>query len=151
MAPARPIKGCSGALVLIGFALLACERSPFKRVEQLDVGGDTIQLPAGVAVHDVEVQAAANVAEFSPAQFAARSGDVVRFKVVDGRTHVLQFAEGTLPAGAFELFRGKSQLRSPPLVSKGAAWVVSLEAAPSGTYDFRCITHNVAGRFTVGP
>jgi plastocyanin len=132
-------------------ALVACERSPFKRVEQLDVGGDTITLPAGVAVHEVQVQAAANVAEFSPAQFSARSGDVIRYKALDGRTHVLQFEEGTLPAGAADLFRGKSQLRSPPLVSKGASWVVSLEGAPAGTYDFRCTTHNVAGRFTVEP
>jgi hypothetical protein len=42
------------------------------------------------------------------------------------------------------------QLRGPPLVNEGAAWVVSLADAPVGRYPFLCRTHGARGRIAVG-
>ena len=146
-APARPHRGCVGVFVLL-VLVGACERQPFKRSESLDVGGDTIQLAPGVAIHDVQVRSNAD-GDFAPAQDSARSGDVVRFTTTDSRTHMIAFDEASLPGNAPALFEAKSQLRSPPLVVQGAAWVVSLENAPAGTYTFVCTTHNQRGTLIV--
>jgi plastocyanin len=146
-APARPLKGCVGAFVLL-VCLSSCERTPFKRAESLDVGGDTIQLAPGVEVHDVQVRNSTD-SDFAPASVDARSGDVVRFTTTDSRTHLIEFDEASLPGNALSLFQSKTQLRSPPLLVQGATWVVSLENAPAGTYTFLCSTHNARGTLTV--
>ena len=41
------------------------------------------------------------------------------------------------------------QLRSPPLVTNGASWVITLKDAPLGTYVFRCLNHHDTGQLTV--
>jgi plastocyanin len=126
----------------------ACERTPFQRAESLDVGGDTIQLAPGVAVHDVQVRNSED-GDFAPALDSARSGDVVRFTTADSRTHLIAFDEASLPGNARSLFESKMQLSSPPLVVQGATWIVSLENAPAGTYTFVCSTHNQRGTLIV--
>jgi plastocyanin len=138
---------CVGAFVLLA-SLLSCERTPFTRARTLDVGGDTIQLAPGVDIHDVQIRNSAE-AEFVPASIAARSGDVVRFTTTDSRTHLIEFDEISLPGNARSLFEGKTQVRSPPLLVQGAAWVVSLEDAPAGTYTFLCSTHGSRGQLTI--
>jgi plastocyanin len=145
-APAR-LCGCVGAFVLLVF-LLSCERTPFTRAKTLDVGSDTIQLAPGVDIHDVQIRNSAE-AEFVPASVTARSGDVVRFTTTDSRTHLIEFDQASLPGNARSQFEAKSQLRSPPLVVQGAAWVVSLEGAPAGTYTFMCSTHDTRGQLAV--
>ena len=128
--------------------LLSCERTPFTRAKTLDVGSDTIQLAPGVEIHDVQIRNSAE-AEFVPASIAARSGDVVRFTTTDSRTHLIEFDQASLPGNARSQFEAKTQLRSPPLVVQGAAWVVSLEDSPAGTYPFICSTHGSRGQLTV--
>ena len=146
-APARPLKGCVGAFVLL-VVFAACERAPFKRAESLDIGGDTIQLAPGVEVHDVQVRSSTD-GDFAPASVDVRAGDVVRFTTTDSRTHLIEFDEATLPGNARSLFESKTQLRSPPLLVQGATWVGSLENAPAGRYTLVCSTHNARGTITV--
>jgi hypothetical protein len=44
-----------------------------------------------------------------------------------------------------------NQLRGPPLVNRGAAWVVVLDEAPAGRYPFICRTHDARGMILVDP
>jgi plastocyanin len=146
-APARPFPGCVGAFVLL-VLFVSCERTPFARARQLDIGGDTVQLAPGASIRDVQIRAA-GATEFTPASTQARSGDVVRLITADSRTHLIVFDEATLPGNARQLFNAKTQLRSPPLLVQGATWIVSLEDAPPGTYRFTCETHGRSGDIVV--
>ena len=125
-----------------------CENLPLRREKTIDIGGDTITLPKGVRVVDVRVGGRSNL-EFEPAAVRARTGDVVRFTTADSRTHLIEFDTASLPAAAKNLFATKVQLRSPPLLVQGAAWIVSLDGAPPGEYTFRCQSHDTTGRLTV--
>jgi plastocyanin len=140
--------GCAGAFVLLLLVLTGCKDSPFRRETKLDIGTDTITLAKGVTVHDIVVQSVTG-GEFQPAAVEIRTGDVVRFRMEDSRTHVLAFDDAGTPEAVRQLFRTKSQDRSPPLVAKGATWIVSFEAVPAGNYTYRCATHGVSGRVTV--
>src|SRR5687768_3040311 len=145
-APARPFRGCAGALAFLVLCLTGCENSPLRREQKLDLGNDTITLEKGT-IHDVRVTSAAG--EFAPASLEARTGDVVRYVTADSRTHVLSFDGPSLPAAARQVFESKHQLRSPPLVVQGAAWIITLEGVPAGTYTYRCESHNFTGTIVV--
>jgi plastocyanin len=142
---------CSRAGVFIcAWLLVACERAPL--VEQkdrtLELAGDTIELPAGVDLHDVGIRTGAQHRDFEPRQVQARTGDYLRFTTQDSRTHAVVFDVGTPELRTF--LESTGQLRSPPLVTKGASWVIALKNAPAGNYPFRCLVHNDSGQLIVG-
>jgi plastocyanin len=114
----------------------------------LELTHDTIRLEAGVRLHDVSVQRSA-AGEFDPAEVAARRGDVVRFTARDNGGHAILFDAASLAPEAHEYLERTGQLRSPPLIETGAAWVITLDGAPAGVYAFRCATHDVVGRIVV--
>ena len=64
---------------------------------------------------------------------------------------LLPFTADALSSEQRSFLERTNQLRAPPLVEQGAAWVVSLEGAPPGAYPFHCITHGERGRLTVVP
>jgi plastocyanin len=125
-----------------------CENSPLRREKTIDIGDDTVTLAKGVRIVDVRVGGQANP-EFEPPAARARPGDVVRFTTADSRTHLLEFDAAALPPAAEQRLRSKVQLRSPPLLTQGVAWIVSLDSLPAGEYPFRCLTHDAAGRLTL--
>ena len=114
----------------------------------LELSHDTIRLAQGVRLHDVAVRRTAQ-GDFEPATVQARVGDVIRFTADDNGGHALAFDGAALAPAARTWIEGSSQVRSPPLISRGAAWVITLDGAPAGDYPFRCTTHDVAGRLTV--
>lgn len=132
--------------MLLAFISGGCE-NPLRK-KTLDIGDDTITLARGVGIVEVRVGGQANP-EFQPQESRARIGDVVRFSTGDSRTHLIEFDATAIPQAAQQIFRSKTQLRSPPLLTKGVAWVVSLDSVPAGEYPFRCRTHEQAGRLTV--
>lgn len=104
----------------------------------LDLGSDTVKLPAGAALHEVSVRAVQG-GDFTPAQTTARHSDFVRFTINDTRTHAL-IIEGP-NAQADSILDATTQRRSPPLVAKGQAWVISMKALPAGSYRISCASH----------
>lgn len=147
MTPAHRLIACVGVFAL-GCLTAGCEKGPSiggrKNDRSLELTSDTIQLPAGVNLLDVSVKSGQNT-DFNPAQVSARIGDVLRFTVADTRTHALVV---TAPgADAKATLESTGQLRSPPLVAKGQAWVLSLKGIPAGVYTIACISH--AGTVTV--
>lgn len=134
---------CAGAFV---FLLAACDKAPSLRRgdRTLELQGDTIQLASGVDLHDVKVRAVSGT-DFEPQQITAQTGDVVRFTTADSRMHAVVIVAPT--PEATQVLDASGQLRSPPLVAEGQAWVVSLKGVPAGTYVIACISH--AGRATL--
>jgi plastocyanin len=146
-APAHALFVCAGVFVC-SMLFGACEKGA--RISRkhddrtLELTKDTIRLADGVSLHDVTVKSSSN-ADFSPTQVTARIGDVVRFTSGDNRTHALQLT--TTDGQARATLDAAGQLRSPPLVSNGQAWVVSLKGLPAGTYTVSCVSH--AGTATI--
>jgi len=135
------------ALVLAGGA---CDRLPGGGPPEIELeGGRVVQLPEGTELVQVELTARGRNARFEPAEVSVRPGDVVRFSSPEGGTHALAFAAELLQPAQREFLERTNQLRAPPLLEPGAAWIVSLEGAPTGSYPFRCITHGEQGRLHV--
>ncbi len=141
MAPAHPSLVCAGVFVLLASFGSACEkgvRLSGANNRTLVLSGDTVELEPGVTLHDVAVKAVNN-ADFDPVRISARVGDIVRFTSRGTRTHALAIAAPTPEATA--LLDSSAQRRSPPLVSEGQAWVISLKGWPAGTYTVSCLSH----------
>jgi plastocyanin len=131
-------------------ALSACEAAPEDEGPRvLELANDTIRLDVGVALLDVTVRRGTE-GDFEPASVEARTGDVVRFVAADNGGHALVFESTALAADAREFLERTGQLRSPPLITSGSSWVVTLAGAPAGHYPFRCSTHSTTGRLIVG-
>jgi plastocyanin len=147
-APARYLNSCAGVFVL-ALWLAACENAPLieQKDRTLELAGDTIELPAGVDLHDVTVRTGEQYRDFEPHQVQAKAGDYLRFTSQDRRTHAIVF-EVTTPA-LRTFLESTGQLRGPPLVSSGTSWVIALKNAPPGVYHFRCLVHNDIGQLTV--
>jgi plastocyanin len=143
------LKRCIGVFLLI--LPLGCGDAPLiggaKKDRTLELNADTINLPSGVDLHDVALRTNQQGKDFEPAQIAAIPGDYLRFNVGDSRTHAIVFDVTEPNARAF--LERTGQLRSPPLVTNGASWVIALKDAPLGTYAFRCLTHHDAGQLTI--
>lgn len=129
-------------------AAAGCEGVPDSGPRVLELAHDTILLPDSVSLVDVTVRRTAE-GDFDPAAVSAETGDVIRFTAEDNGSHAIVFNDAALPADALDYLRRTSQLRSPPLLTTGAAWVVTLDGAPPGEYPFRCVTHGQSGRLTV--
>jgi plastocyanin len=116
----------------------------------LELAHDTIRLGPGVGLVDIGVRRQPG-GYFDPAHAVARQGDVVRFTAADRASHTVVFLGAELRPEAREFLERTGQMRSPPFLAEGAAWVISLEGAPAGEYPFRCTTHNVRGQLSVRP
>jgi plastocyanin len=166
MAPARVVRAGAFAIpytaafsraiiVAVVTAVLAgagCDRVPRIGSDAgprvLELAHDTIRLQSGVRLIDVAVRRTAE-GEFDPAHVEARQGDVVRFTAGDRAGHAIVFVD--LGAEARNFMGQTGQMRSPPLITDGASWVITLDGAPAGEYPFHCTTHDVRGRLTVAP
>ena len=139
IAPAHRISACAGVFVLCA-QLASCDRAPKLSTgdRSFELAGGTVHLESGVAMHDVRVHASRNT-DFIPAQEALDHDDVVRFTSDDTRTHALLIRAPTPEAQ--QKLDVSGQMRSPPLVSRGQAWIVSFKGLPAGTYTVSCISH----------
>lgn len=149
IAPAHRLRACAGAFFICILFSFGCDKAPGigggDGDRTLELTGDTIDLASGVTLHDVKVKAAQNV-DFEPSQVAAKATDIVRFTVADTRTHALHISAAP---DAEALLQKSGQLRSPPLVSAGQAWVLSLKGLPAGTYTVGCLSHAGTAVITV--
>lgn len=145
-----PVRKCTraGALALLVTAA-ACERAPDEAGPRvLELTHDTLQLADGVSLIDIAVRRDAD-GDFEPANAEAKIGDVVRFTAADDGGHAIAFEGAALTGAGREFLERTGQLRSPPFVASGSAWVITLEGAPAGEYPFHCTTHSASGGLTV--
>ncbi len=154
----------SGTVLFLLVVLGGCDRLAVgdgaRRIE-LDDGAVT--LPAGARVHEVSLRGAPTGAVvpplgpeslrvddagatpsrpgFAPPLIQGRPGDAVRFTAADALTHAVAFDTDGLSDAAREFLGRTGQFASPPLITSGVAWVVSLDGAPAGDYPFECLAH----------
>jgi plastocyanin len=148
-APSAPRRRAGVLLSALCIVASACEAPALPGGgPELQLEDASVRLPRGATVHTVELGAAAR--GFQPQQVAARPGDALRFTVMDAMLHDIAFDAPALPPDARTFLETTGQLRSPPLVVRGATWVVSLEDAPPGRYPFLCTTHQERGEVTIG-
>jgi plastocyanin len=149
-APAA-LRGFAGASFFASFILLAACRDagrPDPRV--LVLGSDTIVLPDSIALVEIRIGRRDDGGmSVEPASVDARTGDVVRIESLDNGAHAIAFDASRLTPEAVAFLETTGQLRGPPLLDEGAAWVINLEHAPPGSYRFVCATHGESGTITV--
>lgn len=145
------LTGRPGVLLCLLFLLpglaTACEAIGGGETLQLDSG--EVRLEGGAEIREVWIGGAGALDSIAPSSVSVDPGDVVRFEVTDNRTHALAFAADALDPAARQFLEETQQLRGPPLVNEGAAWVVSLQDAPSGQYPFVCRSHGATGMLRV--
>lgn len=71
-----------------------------------------------------------------PSRVIVRSGGAVVFLTVDNRVHTIEFQSDSLSAPIRAFLESTVQLRSPPLLTKGSVYRISLVGAPPGYYPF---------------
>lgn len=117
--------------------------------ETLQLDDGEVRLEGGAEIREVWIGGAGALDSIAPSTVSADPGDVVRFEVTDNRTHAIAFDAGGLTPAARQFLEETVQLRGPPLVNEGAAWVVSLAGAPPGQYPFLCRSHGATGMLRV--
>jgi plastocyanin len=146
LAPRRP------GVVVWGIAaasLVGCEAVGGGATIQLDTA--EVQLGRGASVHEVVLGGAADQDSITPARLTARPGDAIRFVTADHRMHAVAFDAERLDPVIRDYLHQANQLRGPPLVNEGGAWVVVLDGAPPGAYPFVCRPHGTRGLLVVEP
>jgi plastocyanin len=137
------------ALAAMALALAGCEAAGDGATIQLDTA--EVQLERGTVLHEIVIRGGGSLDSIAPLHVQAEPGDAVRFTSEDHRTHAMAFHADRLTGPVRDYLERTDQLRGPPLVNRGAAWVVVLEGAPPGRYPFFCRTHDAHGLLIVGP
>ncbi|HEX7119218.1 MAG TPA: hypothetical protein VF212_10545 [Longimicrobiales bacterium] len=133
----------------LGLAAPACDAPALgERPAVLELDSDTVRLEAGVTVADVVLRSGGADA-VHPDTIRIRVGDVVQFTAADARSHAVEFDRERLTPDAAAFLERTTQLRSPPLLTRGARWIVSFDGAPPGAYPFTDIATGAGGLVTV--
>jgi len=150
--PARPRLRSAGTFVLaLAIGSTGCERGgdqPDQGPRVLELDSAQVLLPDSIRLVVVQLDRSLP-GDFDPASLEVRVDDIVRFEAKDAAAHAIAFEGDGLSAEARRFLEVTGQMRSPPLVGEGRAWVVSFAHAPPGDYPFRCATHGAAGRIAV--
>jgi plastocyanin len=123
--------------------LAACDAVDSRATIQLDTA--EVELDGGTGLHEVTFIGVGPTDSIAPGGVRAKPGDAVRFVTGDHRTHAIGFDADRLDPEIRAYLLETNQLRGPPLVNRGAAWVVVLDGAPPGRYPFVCRTHDARG------
>lgn len=97
---------------------------------------DSLGLTSRDRVHTVSLQAREGREAVQPRITTVRVGDRISFRVDDGLVHLVRFPGDSLSADARRWLEAGHQLASPPLLARGARWVVDFHDAPPGRYPF---------------
>ena len=93
-------------------------------------------LPEGTRLHRITLGGRGAQEHAVPTLTQASPGDAVEFRTADHRVHTLSFLEDSLSVGIRDFLRSTGQMASPPLVSRGTRFILSLQNAPLGRYPY---------------
>jgi plastocyanin len=126
--------------VALGWALLgaACGKAPPPPAENHP--DDVLRAELGLTdqdeVHRVTLTGG-RVEVLDPVETSVPAGAWVEFVSTDDRIHEIRFEVDSLAPESRAFLEGTDQVSSPPLVDRGARFVVSFRDAPEGRYPFR--------------
>jgi plastocyanin len=113
-------------------------------------GGAVALAPITGTTHEVKMYGDAKGYRYEPATLTIKSGDGVKYVLVDGGPHNVNFLNVTDPAAKAQLdanMQGQKmgELNSPMLMQPNESYVVSFGKVPAGKYDFQCVPHAALG------
>ena len=95
---------------------------------------------------EVKMRGTAQGYKFEPAQIVIQSGDKVRFTIVDGGPHNVNFTGQRVPPGAAMILQNRGKLLGTNLVAPGQTCEIEFtKDMPIGEYDFVCDAHAALG------
>jgi len=108
-------------------------------------GGDPAA-PATGATHEVKMYGDEKGYRFEPKDLTIKSGDAVKFTVVNGGPHNIAFDPATVPADSKNQLNANmigemSELSSPMLMNPGENYTISFGNIKAGKYPFHCTPH----------
>ena len=109
-------------------------------------------LPQTARVHRIVLTGRGADERVVPVRTPVLEGDYVEFYVADGRVHVVSFLLDSIDESGRTFLERTTQLASPPLLERGARFVLTFADAPDGAYLFRSTAHGdtVVGSIIVG-
>ena len=161
------------ALVVSAFAFAACgggdnSSDTAAATATTDTAAAAAATPAGTATgataaaapitgqtHEVRMVGDDKGYRFEPAELKIKAGDGVKWVMVSGGPHNVDFSQGAGAAAAQLTANMPNQmapLSGPYLTNPGEAYTVSFANVPAGTYEYVCTPHlamNMKGKVTV--
>ena len=120
--------------------------------------GALAMAPATGTIHEVKmIVDDAGAYKFDPANITIKQGDGVKWTMVSGGPHNVQFDEAQVPAAAKAQLRANmpnmaTELGSPMMMNPNETYQISFANIPAGTYNYVCQPHiamNMRGVVTV--
>jgi plastocyanin len=113
--------------------------------------------PATGQTHTVRMLGDAQGYRFEPANLTIRRGDAVKWVMVSGAPHNVQFEPTSIPGGAQQQLSANmpnqaTPLGSPMMLNPNEEYTVSFAGVPAGAYNYTCTPHlamNMRGTITV--
>lgn len=123
---------------------------------QPTTGATGAQQPTG-QTHTVRMVGDASGYKFVPDKITIKRGDAVKWVMVSGGPHDVQFQADQLPAGAQTQLAANmpnqaGPLTSPMMMNPNEDYTVSFAGVPAGSYPYVCVPHlamNMKGTVTV--
>lgn len=93
-------------------------------------------------VHEVKMRGSAEAYFYEPAMLIIKSGDKVRFLMVDGGPHNVNFTGQRIPGGAAVMLENEGKLLGALLQAPGQATEIEFtKQMPKGEYNYVCDPH----------
>ena len=159
------------ALMASAFAFAACGGGDTESAEDSAAAEDSIAMgtpaaPAGGApagapaaisgtTHEVRMVGDDKGYRFEPAELTIKAGDGVKWLMVSGGPHNVDFSQGAGNAAnalTANMPNQMSPLSSPYFTNAGESYTVSFANVPGGSYEYICTPHaamNMKGKITV--
>jgi plastocyanin len=108
-------------------------------------GGGAAQ-PATGQTHTVRMVGDAQGYRYEPVNITVRRGDAVKWVMVSGAPHNVQFDPNGIPSGAQAQLSANmpsqaTPLGSPIMMNLNEEYTVSFAGVPAGTYNYTCTPH----------
>lgn len=97
---------------------------------------EALGLDDETTIHQILLSGRGDRTRILPGHLEIRKGDVVQFRAMDGRVHLVRFPAGELAPELLAFLEASGQADPPPLVERNARLVLTFEDAPVGDYRF---------------
>ena len=106
--------------------------------------------PITGTTHEVKMYGDAKGYRFEPATITIKSGDGIKYTLVDGGPHNVNYINVTDPAAKAQLDANMpgqkmGELNGPMIMQPNEAYTVSFGKVPAGKYDYQCVPHAALG------
>ena len=130
---------CLGSAFLL---LAGCGKSP----ESAASSAAATPAPFTGQVHEMKMRGNATSYFYEPKELVIKRGDKVRFLMVDGGPHNVNFTDQKIPKGANVILENEGKLLGVMLQAPGQACEVEFhKKLPVGDYNFVCDPHAALG------